>query len=183
MIPSRIIGVLAVAWAVSAASFPAAVAADDTAPLEFRVKAAYLYNFAKFVEWPDPAESGPIAFCVLANDVFSDTLDRTVKGKTVNGRAIVVRHYIAGQPIADCSVLFVADSEKPRLAGILPNPVAMGVLTVGEMKGFLAAGGMVNFILEDGKIRFEINPEAVHRGGMRISSQLLKLSRHVRDSH
>jgi hypothetical protein len=154
---------------------PARGAERDSA-LEYRVKAAFLYNFAKFVEWP-AQDTGPIVLGVLGQDPFGAILDQTVGQKTINGRPVVVRRFASVPQARECHIVFVGASEKARSAEILPRLANSGILTVGERRGFLQAGGMVEFVVEDNNVHFEINPEAVRRAGIHISANLLKLSR------
>src|ERR1700752_5138115 len=113
-------------------------------PLEYRVKAAYLFNFAKFIEWP--TEPGPLTICVAGRNVFGDVLSDTVKGETINGRPIVVRVLLEPEP--GCHITFVprgaAAPAYLRAARSLPE------LTVGESPAFIARGGIVNFVVEGG---------------------------------
>jgi hypothetical protein len=141
--------------------------------LEYRVKAAYLFNFVKFVEWPQAARSGPLTICVAGRDVLGDVLDRTVEGETVNGRPIVARRIL--EPTPDCHVVFVPRGAAAQ-AYLRPAQGAP-VLTVGETPDFIENGGIVNFVLEGTNVRFEMNPAAADRVGIRISSRLLRLAR------
>ena len=141
--------------------------------LEYRVKAAYLFNFARFVEWPPTARSGPLTLCVAERNVFGETLAETIAGETLEGRPLATRVIL--EPTAGCHVLFV-----PRGAAAAPYlRAAQGtpVLTVGETAGFLETGGVANFILEGTNVRFEISQAAADRAGLRISSRLLRLAR------
>jgi YfiR/HmsC-like len=159
------IGVL---WFVSDVSLPA-----KEVPLEYQVKAVYLFNFAKFIEWPAEAQSGPLMICVAGENPFGSVLDETVRGEMVNGRPLVAR-VITG-PQADCHVIFV-----PQGAATMPYLRAaqgLPILTVGETPEFLGQGGIISFILESGKVRFQIDSKAAERAELRISSNLLRLAR------
>ena len=139
--------------------------------LEYQVKAAFLYNFLKFVEWPEQAGDGPLVICVQGRDAFGGYLEEAVHGKKVNGRDVVVRHVARLSDARDCHILFVPNGEFRRSAiGAQP-----GMLTVGESAGFLEAGGVINFYLENDRVRFEIRPESARQAGLRVSAQLLKL--------
>ncbi len=164
------------------ASFTWLAAAAET-HLEYEVKAAFLYNFAKFVEWPPEAYSGaeePIVLCVAGNDPFGASLDRTVNGRSAHGRTIVVRREVDAGQIASCHLLFVPEVETSQVARIVQSVSGASVLTVGESPGFLDAGGMIGLVIDEGKVRFEINAGVAERGGLRLSSQILKLARSVR---
>jgi hypothetical protein len=142
-------------------------------PLEYRVKAAFLFNFAKFVEWPPQADAGPLQICVAGRNVFGDTLVETVRGEHINGRPLAVRVILEPEP--GCHIIFVprgaATTAYLRAARSSPS------LTVGETPDFIAMGGIVNFTVEGTSVRFEIDPEAGERAGLRISSRLLRLAR------
>jgi hypothetical protein len=150
---------------------PAVRAADVS--LEYRVKAVFLFNFIKFIEWPGPAESGPWTICVAERNPFGEVLSETVRGELVSDRPVTTR--VVAAPDSKCHVLFVPEGApaKPYLRAARE----MHTLTVGETPEFLETGGMVNFVLEDGKVRFEIDPKAADSADLRISSHLLRLAR------
>jgi hypothetical protein len=150
----------------------AAVRAQDV-PLEYRVKAAYLFNFAKFVEWPAAAAAGPISICVAGRNVFGDALAETVRGEAVNGRPFAVRVILEPEP--GCHIIFVPQGA--AVAAYLRAARTSPALTVGESADFIEQGGIVNFTLEGANVRFEIDPQAAERVGLRISSRLLRLAR------
>ena len=142
------------------------------------VEAAFLLNFAKFVEWPRPPENRPktsFSICILGEDPFRATLDQLVSGETVNGRPLIVKR-IEKLP-SDCDVLFVAQSELD-LAGLLKQ-AGPGMLTVGESPEFLKAGGMINFVIEGRRVRFDVNRASAERAGLQLSSRLLGVARNV----
>ena len=146
---------------------------------EYQVKAVFLFNFAKYVDWPAAAftnASAPITIGVLGEDRFDDNLRRTVAGKTVNGRAFVIRHIAVDESTEGCHILFISDSEKKRLGEILDKIKARPVLTVGETGQFLESGGMINFVKKEGRIRLEINLDAARQAGLQISSKLLNVA-------
>jgi hypothetical protein len=147
-------------------------------PSEYQVKAAFLFNFIKFVDWPAaqlPA-GAPVTICVLGDDPFGTDLDETVEGRVVNGRRLLVRRLERARDAEPCHVLFIAGSEEARLAAVLDAVKATSILTIGDMDAFAAKGGMIQLTLSDKKVRFEINREAAERAGVRISSQLLRLA-------
>ncbi len=150
---------------------------------EYQVKAAFLYNFAKFVEWPPQAfknSTEPIGVCILGQDPFGQALEEVVKGKQIDGRALVVRNISGARQAGDCKILFVSSSERKHLASILTAVKATSVLTVGEMENFAAEGGVINLRPENGRIRMEINVQAAEQGRLRISSKLLSLAQIVK---
>lgn len=173
---NRVVAGLVVAILAAAQLPGTARGAERDSALEYRVKAAFLYNFAKFVEWP-PQDTGPIVLGVLGPDPFGAVLGQTVEQKTIHGRPVIIRRFATMPQSKECHIVFLGTSEKARFADILPKMASLGILTVGEHRGFLQAGGMINFVVEDNNVHFEINSEAVRRAGIHISSNLLKLSR------
>lgn len=156
----------------------AAVPASAQAP-EYDVKAAFLFNFVKFVEWPAEAFAGeraPVTICVFGEDPFGRVLDAVIQGERVGERALVVERLDSRDDFEACHVLFVSPSERDRMAQVLARVEGEPVLTVGDTEGFLRAGGIVNFILEGTKVRFVINQGTAERSGLRISSKLLRLA-------
>ncbi len=150
---------------------------------QYQVKAAFLYNFAKFVEWPAHTfklASDPIVICVLGENPFGQLLEETVRGKSVDGRALAVRQVSELRQPYNCQILFVGTSDRPRRRAILGQIGSAAILTVGEAEGFAEEGGVVNFTVEGGKLRFQINPDAAERANLRISSKLLSLAQIVR---
>ncbi|HWE53655.1 MAG TPA: YfiR family protein [Bryobacteraceae bacterium] len=154
--------------------------ADDAGPsLEYQVKAAFLLNFTKFIEWP-PASFGnagaPLSICILGEDPFGATLDRIAGGEVVNGRSITIERVLHLPVPASCRVLFISRRAKePRS----PLDLGPGVLTVGEGEAFLREGGMIAFVIENRRVRFEINRMIAENAGFRISSKLLNIAKAV----
>jgi hypothetical protein len=152
---------------------------------EYSVKAAYLFNFAKFVEWPSQAFSSglaPMIIGVLGDDPFGDDLDHVVQGKMVDGHTIEIRRFedfdpdqIAG--LRRCQILFIAYSEKDQLGDILKSLKGASVLTVSEIENFPILGGMILFDQAGKKINLIVNPEAARRAKLEISSRLLQVSK------
>lgn len=156
--------------------------AEAPAGLEYQVKAAFLYNFAKFVEWPAGTFKGAgdsVIFCVLGNDPFGESLDDVVRGESLDGRRLVVHRTRDVSKAADCHVVFIARSERDRQETILGSLYRRGALTVGETDTFLAAGGIIGFVLDQNKVRFDVNIAAAERSGLKLSSRLLRLARTV----
>lgn len=173
------VGIVLVAMLISggAPSF----ARGETAP-EYTVKAAFLYNFAKFVEWPADAFAGPaspIVFFVFGEDPFRDAL-KSLKGKTANGRPIVVRYAANLGELERCHLLFVSASSMTLLPKILQATKGWSVLTVGDVDGFARDGGTINLVNEEQRIGIEVNMEAAQRARLQISSKLLGLAKIVK---
>lgn len=144
--------------------------------LEYQIKASYLYNFLRYVEWPPGAPAGgTLPVCVFGKDRFGTALDAIV-GESVRGLAIAVRPVSDPGQLDGCRVVFVGAAERGREADILQQLAGRPVLTVGETPGFADRGGVINLIRVKDKIRFEINQQAAERGGLRIGSQLLQLA-------
>lgn len=148
-------------------------------PTEYEVKAAFLYNFARFVEWPPDAfhDAGePFVIAILGQDPFGPVIDETVAGKKVAGRPIQVRRASRVDEARDAQIVFVAASERPNTATILKALERPGLLTVGDTDGFAERGGAINFTLQERKVRFQINPAIAAHARLKMSSQLLKLA-------
>ena len=151
--------------------------ANAPAVSEYRLKAAFLLNFGKFVEWPGPAGvSDPLTICVLGDDPFGSNLDETLAGRTVGSRPVRARRISETASARSCAILFLSRSEAYRISALAAALKGAPVLLVGERPGFARQGGMINFIETDQKIRFEINEAAAKKAGLKISSQLLKLA-------
>ncbi|MBI5099240.1 MAG: YfiR family protein [Nitrospirae bacterium] len=151
----------------------------------YKVKAAFLYNFTKFVEWPADAfrdVGDPVTLCILGSDPFGDALD-SIKDKTVGGRKFAVRKSLNPESLKGCHIIFVSESEREKLPAILNAVKNKHALTVGDMPGFAESGGIINLFMFENKVRFEINVDAAQHEGLAISSQLLKLARIVKEKN
>ena len=148
--------------------------------MEYRVKAAFIYNFAKFVTWPAEVfenDKTPFTIGVLGKDPFGNIMEQTVAGKTLKGRDIAVKRFGGIEEIKPCHILFVSSSEQARLSEFSAALEEAPVLTVGEMQGFLHKGGVVNFVVMEKNVRFEINLDNADSSGLKISSKLLSLAK------
>jgi YfiR/HmsC-like len=153
--------------------------AEDSPVSEYQVKAIFLFNFAKYVDWPATAFTNaatPITIGVLGTDPFGDNLQNMVKGKTINGRTFLVKHLTADSDLSGCQILFISDSEASRMGEILAKAGALPILTVGEGEDFAKNDGIIHFILKDGKVRLEIDLTSVKKTGLAISSKLLAVA-------
>jgi len=151
---------------------------------EYQIKAAFLYNFARFVLWPaDPARNlnDPFTICIVGRDPFGTALDEVVQGKTISGHRLVIRRWKPEQNWKGCQIAFISSSEGKDLPTILQSLKQTSVLTVGETEGFAQLGGMINFVIEQEGVHFEVNVEAAERAGLKISSKLLNLAKIVRE--
>ena len=173
----RLTGLLCLAGAWAAAA--------DTSPVagEYQVKAAFLYNFTKFTNWPPGAFSSataPLIIGILGEDPFGQTMDDIVRGETVGERSLVVKRLRANDDLRACHLLFISRSEKERLPAVLSQLKGSPVLSVSEINGFAEQGGMVNLLLANKTVRIEINQAAAAQAGLQISAKLLKLARLVK---
>ena len=151
---------------------------------EYEVKAAFLLNFAKFVEFPVDAfarPDDPIVISVIGQDPFGPALGDQVSSKSVNGRSFVIVRQKNGRSVPPCHILFVSQSESRNLPQIIEQLRGRSVLTVGDTDDFARAGGMIRLFLEDDRVKMEINAHAAERAGLKISSKLLALARLVSD--
>jgi hypothetical protein len=168
-----------------AAGWPAwtARADEDAATLEDRVKAAYLYKFAGFVEWPAKSftrPDTPVTIAVLGADPVVMELNQAVAGRTVNDRPLAVRRLRTGDSLAGVHILFVGKSESARLTQLAQATQPRSILTVTESDGALEQGSVINFVRADRRVRFEISVESAEKSGLRLSSRLLAVAQDVR---
>jgi hypothetical protein len=169
----------------SAYNFPAALPAQVRPSSEYELKAAFLFNFAKFVEWPPNAFAGPespFLVCVFGTDPFGITLDNALREKVIAEHPASVARVKRVADISGCQILFVAASESHLLPEVLAKLRGQCVLVIGETNDFASSGGVIQFTLEDNRVRFLINPDAADRAGLKISSKLLALAKIVRDA-
>lgn len=147
---------------------------------EHEVKAAMLFNFVKFVDWPQPMDSkAPLSLCVAGADALAGALEQAVADRTVGGRPLKVQR---GQKVADlkgCQLLFVAGGERKQVREVVDAPPQAGLLTVSDAARFATEGGVVGFVSEDKKIRFEVNLAAAERAKLHVSARMLQLARVV----
>jgi YfiR/HmsC-like len=172
---SASLGILLLACAPGLTSYAQSVSEDQ-------VKAAYVYNFAKFIAWPSGAFSGPAAplgFCVLDDRSFEAELTQIIKGKTVGGRAVMVVSVQNGEQSRNCHILFIGSSQAGKIRHIIAAVQNTSVLTVGEIKGFVEDGGIINFVLEDDRVQFQVNHKAAKQAGLSISAKLLAVAKVV----
>jgi hypothetical protein len=148
---------------------------------EYDVKAAFLYNFVRFTEWPSEADSRPMSICIIGSDPFGRALD-ALQGRPVKGKPIAVRRIRNLQEVQGCRVLFIGASEKDRLRDILATVRGFNVLTIGDTEHYARHGVMINFFVEENKVAFEINVDAVRQTDLTITSKLLRLARIVQSS-
>jgi hypothetical protein len=154
-------------------------ASQEFNPSEYEIKAAFLFNIVKFVEWPAAETDGSgtaSVLGILGRDPFEDVLESILSGKSLKGRPFSIRRFRNIGELGDCEVLFVCDSEKKRLPEILDRLGHKPCLTVGDMPEFARCGGMVELFVENDRVRIAVNPRAVENAGLRVSSKLLNLA-------
>jgi uncharacterized protein DUF4154 len=152
---------------------------------EYQVKAAFLYNFAKFVEWPDGTfanSTSPLTVCVLGKDPFGKALDDAIVGKRIAGHPAILARAKRIQDLPECQIIFVSASDSPQLPEILRELHGRKALVVGETENFAGLGGAIQFVLEANRVRFAINTDAADRAGLKVSSKLLALATIVHDN-
>lgn len=151
--------------------------AQQQHPTDSQVKAAYLYNFGKFVRWqPDHPTNPEMLICILGKDPFGPILDTTVEGESIDGRKLAVKRFARVQDAASCSILFISSSEESQLGSILVVAKRFRVLTVSDIPRFAERGGVIGFVLQQDKIRFEVNRSAAEQAHLTLSSELLKVA-------
>ncbi|MCH7567017.1 MAG: YfiR family protein [Nitrospirae bacterium] len=162
--------------------FSGASSAYAESTREYQIKAAFLYNFAKFVEWPADRftdENSPMLLCVIGMDPFGPTLEQTVTGRKIKGRAIRIKRIKGINGLKRCHVLFVSSSERENIRDIVASLAGASVLTTGDMDRFANQGGIINLIKRGNKIRFEINSNAAAQSGLKLSSYLMGLASNI----
>ena len=150
---------------------------------EYQLKAAFLYNFAKFVEWPQQrftSDNEPLVIGVFGKNPFGTELENIVRGRKINNHEIVVREINTIEEAKSAHILFFSAAEDKNSGKVLDALRGSGVLTVGETQNFASQAGMIQFLLDGDKLRFEINVDAAEQDGLKISAQLLKLASSVR---
>jgi YfiR/HmsC-like len=153
------------------------------ASLEYHVKAAFLYNFTKFVKWPEkafPNAASPIKICILGDSPFGSSLD-AIENKTAGGRKLVIFEAKSVNDIDDCHVLFISNGSEEEFLSSIERVQEKNILTVGDKQSLARKGSVINFIVVNNKVRFEINAKSAERANLKISSQLLKIARIVED--
>lgn len=174
-----------VVYALIFAASPVAgdVRAADTQPTEYQLKAAYIYHFAQFVDWPAsafPATNAPLVIGILGDNPFGADLPHIVEGKVLNNHPLTVKEFRAVTEAAtNCQILFISSSEKRRLPEIFTALKGTSVLTVGEEEYFTQNGGMISFVPDGARIRFLINETTVKNAGLNMSFKLLSLAKQV----
>jgi hypothetical protein len=184
------LGILIVALSVSLSWAPEVLAqtSEATDSSEYLIKAGFIFNFAKFVEWPSAVfaqTDTPIVIGILGTDPFGSIIDQIVRDKKIGNRGFIVKRLNwnrDSKELKDCNILFVSASERARIDDVLQIVKNLPILTVGETPGFAERGGIIRFTVEDNRVRFEVNVEAAHQAQLTISSRLLTLARIIQQT-
>jgi hypothetical protein len=175
---------IALLLAVLAGGTAAGLRAEDADPAGVgRMKAAFLYKFLAYIEWPSQAfadSTGPLVVGVLGHDAAVDEIKEVIGERLVNGRAVMVRRFRDGDTLSGTHVLYVTRPERERIAALAATARASATLLVTDVEGALAHGSMINFRVQDGNVRFDIALDTAERAGLRISSRLLAVAQTVR---
>jgi YfiR/HmsC-like len=156
---------------------------EQPKPSEFQVETAYLYNFGKFVRWPDRVNADrreAFTICVFGQDPFGSILDASVAGRSIDGKGVIAKRISALREVLNCQILFISSSEEGRLDKILNDLDKAAILTVSDMPQFSERGGMIHFLREGNRVRFDINLTATQNAGLTLSSELLKVAATVK---
>lgn len=146
---------------------------------EYDVKAAFIYNFARFTEWPSSAfehPTDPIRICIVGDDPFGNTLDEIVRGKMLAEHALVVARVGTPAGARDCHIAFVSRADSERLGSVIAAVRDRPVMTIGDTEDAAQRGAVLGFLIQNGRVRFAINTETAKRTGLVLSSQLIKLA-------
>jgi hypothetical protein len=166
---------------IAMAAIPSNMAAQSDVS-EYRVKAAFMFQFAQFVTWPEDAfkdAASPINFCTLGTDPFGGALEAALDGKSVGAHPAHVVHLKQRQEASICHMLFVGADNANRLAAVLQSLQSSPVVTVGDIDRFAQQGGMIGLVLENNKVRFEINLDAADRGRVKFNARLITLAKNL----
>jgi hypothetical protein len=162
---------------------PSALPAQVDQRTEYKFKAAYLYNFLQFIEWPDqafPVADSPLIVGVIGDDPFEGALQQTMQDENVNGRKVSVQRISKIEDATHCHCIFIPRSKRDQLVQLLSILDSKHVLTVSEIEGFADLGGGINFYVQDNKLRFEVNTDVLQKAKLKVSSKLLRLARVVK---
>src|SRR6267378_1960768 len=168
-------------WHMAACVILLAWTVEANQPKDYERKAVFLFNFAKFVDWPEAPSpnTNAIVIGIFGDDAVGEVLPALVKGHMVKGRPIEIRKYRARDELWTCHILFISRSEAKQSTKVLQNIARRPVLTVGDQENFLSQGGMIDFVMEDQTVRFDINLRNADKAGLKLSSKLLSVARSV----
>ena len=167
-------------WIASRSAFP--VQAQPSRAREYQVKTAYLFNFAKYVEWPPRAFSSPdapVEIGVLGADPFGDLLEKVIGSRLVGSRKVLVRRSRRVEDLRQCHILFISNSERERAGAIFESLKGTFALTVTEFPETFVSGGIITFVIENGVVRFDLNLDEAENAGLKISARMANTARIV----
>ena len=165
--------------------FCASTLLAQTTGKEYRIKAAFLFNFAHYVEWPPDTfkdANSPLTYCTIGDDPFEGVLDQSLNAKSAGTHPLRVQHLRAPENFQGCQIVFIGANEKKRITAILETLKQSPVLVVGESSHFVQQGGTVGFLSEENTVRFEVNLDAAQRARLNISATLLSVAKTVIDT-
>lgn len=174
MIRRTLIYMIALASLVAA---PVSSRAQPLAAPEYQLKAAFLFNFVQFVQWPPTAFAGgesPVVIGVLGEDPFGEHLDQLVRGERIRGRAIVVQRHVRVEELAGCQLLYINENDQGKLKSILARLDRQPILTVSDAPDFTRHGGMIGLLTQDNRVRLLVNVDAANAAHLTLSSKLLR---------
>jgi len=181
IIKKLIISILVILSAVSMVGLPRLRAEDSST--EYKIKAAFLYNFLNFIEWPSGSfkdSNDVLKICVIGEDPFGDAFEPFIN-KPIKGKKLKIYQINKIGDTDNCHIAFISSSEKRRLGRVLADLNGSSTLTVSDIKSFTQEGGIINFVTVENRIGFEINIKAAERSGLKISSKLLNLAKTIYD--
>jgi hypothetical protein len=149
---------------------------------EYEIKAAFLLNFTRFIEWPDQSfalDKSPFIIGILGDDPFGDVLNEIISGEKVNGHPLIIQHYYSVKDIKTCHILFINTQNQESLSGVINSLKDQNTLTVSDIPDFASKGGMVGFFIENNKVRLRINLDQARASNLSIDSKLLRLAQIV----
>jgi len=152
---------------------------------EYEIKAAFIYNFTKFIEWPKETfadDQTPIKICIVGDDPFGDAFE-SIQGKTAKGRKMTIERVSSNKDLKKCNIAFISSSEREHISKIVESSIALNILTIADTESYIKKGVVINFIVKDNKVSFAINIDAAKRSELQISSILLRLAKIIRDSN
>jgi hypothetical protein len=153
---------------------------SSSTPSQSDVEAVYLFDFGKFVRWPAGEDQGPLRICVAGAPTFTASVERTVANEAIDGRSLNVRQILRPEDEAGCAILFIDATQRERSDALLRGVADKPILTVSDLPDFLARGGMIQFQIIQKRVRFLVNLDAVNRGRLTMSSELLKVAVEVK---
>lgn len=152
--------------------------AQSSGLTEYQVKAAFIFNFAKFTDWPDASRDASLTVCIAGRDPFGNALS-SFDGRNVGGREFRIRRIGTSEDLRGCHIVYITQSEERRLSNYLHAALNHPILTVSDIEGFVDSGGMIGLVVADERVQFDVNLTPTHAASLKLSSQVLRLARNV----